>query len=113
MGWLEFVDSTRGAGGDGASTPDLPTTSVFGVYAQRLRDEVFHYLVVMLPEVLEVQNPSQDSPSGRTGRDALLQVYSQVPFEMFKSAVESPTFQIGVYNFLLHIGQLLTTLSRI
>ncbi|TFK42977.1 hypothetical protein BDQ12DRAFT_677120 [Crucibulum laeve] len=93
-GWLEFIDAIP-APGDGTSTPNLPPTSVFGLYAQRLRDDVFHFLVVTLPEVLEVQNAPQDASAGPSGRDVLLQVYSRVPFEMFKTAVESPTFQIG------------------
>lgn len=88
--WLEFVDAVPGS----ANTPELAPTTVFGQYAQRLRDDVFHFLVVTLPEVLEVQRP-QDPSSGTNGRDVLLQIYSGVPFEMFKSAVESPTFMIG------------------
>ena len=91
--WIEFIDSIPQ--GDGTATPDLPSTSVFGQYAQRLRDDVFHFLVVTLPEVLEVQQPHQEPSSNPNGRDILLRIYSRVPFEMFKSAVESPTFMIG------------------
>ncbi|EAU88230.2 hypothetical protein CC1G_03902 [Coprinopsis cinerea okayama7 len=96
--WLQFLD-TSPPSTDGTMTPvtpeaPAPPTTVFGHYAQRLRDDVFHFLVVTLPEVLEVRQPQPDA-SGRTGRDVLLQVYAQVPFEMFKSAVESPTFNIG------------------
>jgi hypothetical protein len=93
-GWVDFID-TIPSSTDGTATPDLPSTSVFGQYAQRLREDVFHFLVVTLPEVLEVQRPPQDPSSGPSGRDVLLQIYSRVPFEMFKSAVESPTFLIG------------------
>lgn len=96
--WLQFVDTTPSSG-DGTATPDLPQTSVFGLYAQRLRDDVFHFLVT-LPEVLESTPPQQDASSGSGGssaRDVLLQAYSRVPFELFKSAVESPTFRIGEY----------------
>ena len=81
--WLDFVDALPA--GDGSATP---ATSVFGQYAQRLRNDVFHFLVVTLPEVLEVQG------SGG-GRDTLLQIYARVPFELFKTAIESPTFVIG------------------
>jgi hypothetical protein len=98
-GWLEFVD-TIPPQRDGTVTPELPSTSIFGQYAQTLRDDVFHFLVVTLPEVLEVQRPHQDSSSGPSGRDVLLRIYSRVPFEMFKSAVESPTFLIGQLYFL-------------
>jgi len=98
--WLEFLEATRPAHpGSGSVTlvsdaPPAPAPSVFGQYAQRLRDDVFHFLVVTLPEVLEVRQPQADA-AGRTGRDVLLQVYAQVPFEMFKAAIESPTFSIG------------------
>jgi len=94
--WLGFVDTIRSSG-DGSATPDLPQTSVFGVYAQRLRDDVFHFLV-SLPEILESAPSQPDASSGASApapRDILLQVYSRVPFELFKSAVESPTFRIG------------------
>ncbi|KAH7922828.1 hypothetical protein BV22DRAFT_1016567 [Leucogyrophana mollusca] len=94
--WLEFID-TIPSSSDGS--PNLiPMTSVFGQYAQRLRDDVFHFLVVTLPTVLEVHSPvsSESGPSqGPSGRDTLLRVFSLVPFDLFKAAVESPTFQIG------------------
>lgn len=96
--WLQFVD-TIPSSGDGSVTPDLPQTSVFGLYAQRLRDDVFHFLVT-LPEMLEGAPSQQDASSASSAsnaRDVLLQVYSRVPFELFKSAVESPTFRIGEY----------------
>lgn len=93
--WLEFMDATPSSSSDGTATPDIaPTASVFGQYAQRLRDDIFHFLVVTLPEVLEVTRP-QETSSVSNGRDVLLQIYSRVPFELFKSAVESPTFLIG------------------
>ncbi|KAH7910645.1 hypothetical protein BJ138DRAFT_78103 [Hygrophoropsis aurantiaca] len=94
--WLEFID-TIPSSPDG-SPSHVPMTSVFGKYAQRLRDDVFHFLVVTLPTVLEVNSPasSESSPSqGSGGRDTLLGVFSLVPFDLFKAAVESPTFQIG------------------
>jgi len=95
--WLQFAEAIPPSG-DGSATPDLPQTSVFGLYAQRLRDDVFHFLV-SLPEILEGAPPQPDPSSGAaaapTPRDVLLQVYSRVPFELFKSAVESPTFRIG------------------
>lgn len=91
--WVEFIDSIPAS--DGTTTPDK--TSIFGLYAQRLRDDVFHFLVDTLPEILEVHQspPESSSPSGPGGRDVLLQIYARVPFEMFKTAVESPTFRLG------------------
>lgn len=93
-GWVEFID-TIPSSADGSTTPDLPKTSIFGLYAQRLRDDVFHFLVDTLPEILDVQQSQSDSsPSGPSGRDVLLQIYSRVPFDMFKTAIESPAFRL-------------------
>lgn len=103
--WLEFVDAVPSVSSDGVSTPvethqlPPPRTAVFGPYAQQLKDDVFHFLVVTLPQLLNVgalatpatPNPGVPDP----GRDALLQVYARVPFDLFKAAVESPVFQIG------------------
>ncbi|OBZ75374.1 BTB/POZ domain-containing protein 2 [Grifola frondosa] len=79
-----------------------PRTAVFGSYADRLRRDVFQFLVVTLPHMLNVGSaatpttPSADgSASADAGRDTLLQVFARVPFDLFKTAVESPTFQIG------------------
>jgi hypothetical protein len=118
--WLEFVEASAPPA-DGASTPVEPQhpqhhqmqppsrTAVFGPYAQRLRDDVFHFLVVRLPRTLNVNGMStpttpQTADSGAppdAGRDTLLQIYARVPFELFKAAVESPTFQIGVCALFL------------
>jgi hypothetical protein len=94
--WLKFVDSPPAP--NGMSPTDMHSTSVFGIYAQRLRDDIFNYLVVTLPNLLEVHSTSPAEPGlsqGASGRDTLLRVFSLVPFDMFKTAVESPTFQIG------------------
>jgi len=96
--WLEFADNAPSST-DGSTSPGMPSTSVFGQYAQKLRDDVFHFLVVTLPEVLEVTRPQQDPMTTSSGRDALLQIYARVPFEMFRAAVESPTFSIGEFPF--------------
>jgi len=98
--WVEFID-TIPPHPDGPPVAGLPTTSVFGSYGQRLRADTFNYLVTTLPNVLGVnQQPSaqQDSPQPHEGRDVLLEIYSCVPFEIFKAAVESPTFQIGTFG---------------
>lgn len=108
--WLEFVEAIT-VPSDGTSTPVEPhqmppsRTAVFGPYAQRLRDDVWHFLVVRLPRILNVNGlstpvtPQADSAPSDAGRDALLQVYSRVPFELFKAAVESSTFEIGTSCF--------------
>lgn len=95
--WLEFVDSIP-LSSDGQLTPQQSVTSVFGEYARRLREDIFQFLVVTLPNTLEVYSSAgseSGSSQGHSGRDTLLQIFSLVPFDMFKAAVESPTFQIG------------------
>ncbi|KIP07968.1 hypothetical protein PHLGIDRAFT_127315 [Phlebiopsis gigantea 11061_1 CR5-6] len=115
-GWLEFVEAipppppSSSSSSDGSSTPIEPhqmqsPTAVFGPYAQRLRDDVFHFLAARLPSILNVgvlstpATPQPDASAGAApsdaGRDTLLQIYARVPFDLFKAAVESPTFQIG------------------
>lgn len=115
-GWLEFVEAipppppSSSSSSDGSSTPIEPhqmqsPTAVFGPYAQRLRDDVFHFLAARLPSILNVgvlstpATPQPDAGAGAApsdaGRDTLLQIYARVPFDLFKAAVESPTFQIG------------------
>lgn len=97
-GWLEFIDSIP-LSPDGPLTPQPPLASVFGEYARRLREDVFHFLVVTLPNTLNSAAAESGSPQGHSGRDTLLQIFSRVPFDMFKMAVESPTFQIGACSW--------------
>ncbi|KAJ8522915.1 hypothetical protein ONZ45_g584 [Pleurotus djamor] len=92
--WIEFI-GTLPSPSEGTTTPEPLPTTVFGPYAERLREDVFHFLVVTLPEVLDIRNTSEPQDQGGNGREALLQIFSRVPFEIFKAAVESPTFQIG------------------
>ncbi|KAH9929649.1 hypothetical protein B0H21DRAFT_781135 [Amylocystis lapponica] len=103
--WLEFVDAIPSPS-DGRSTPIEPhqlspsRTAVFGPYAQRLKEDLLMFLVVALPNALNVggqATPVTPHPDETpdAGRDALLQVYARVPFDLFKAAIESPTFQIG------------------
>lgn len=93
--WLKFVDSGPSSS-IGLSPADIPSTSVFGQYAQRLKDDIFSYLVVTLPHTLGIQSTSPVEPGSSQSRDTLLQVFALVPFDFFKSAVESPAFLIGV-----------------
>lgn len=113
--WLEFVESVSYTLPQSApASPQVnvqsitSTTSVFGPYAHRLREDVLEYLVVTLPAALNIlqrgpangtvsPSPEPHSPPSQhgSGRDALLDVFSRVPFDLFKTAVESPAFQIG------------------
>ncbi|KAJ7046631.1 hypothetical protein C8F04DRAFT_1023308 [Mycena alexandri] len=90
--WLQFID-TIPSPSDGASAAELTQTSIFGSYGQRLREDVLNFLVVTLPQSLDIQ-PDSSSKSG-PGRDMLLQIFSRVPFDLFKTVMESPTFEIG------------------
>lgn len=114
--WLEFVKSISCTPPqNGSASPQVnvqsitSTTSVFGPYAQRLRNDVLEYLVVTLPAALNIFQSDQTngaasptseshSPSSQdgSGRDALLDVYSWVPFDLFKTAIESPNFGFGM-----------------
>jgi len=96
--WLALVDTIPS---DGAETADSPP-SIFGCYAQRFRSDVLHFLIVTLPASLDSGDllaPSRSNPvtlpSTPSGRDTLLRIFSQTPFDIFKEAVESPAFQIG------------------
>ena len=99
--WLALVDTIQS---DGTVTPDSPPLppSIFGSYAQRFRSDVLHFLIVTLPAGLDSGDllaPSRSDPaslaSAPSGRDTLLRIFSQTPFDIFKEAVESPAFQIG------------------
>jgi len=86
--WIDFVDGLSTS--DGSSSPsEASRPTVLGPYASQLRSDVFHFLVVTLPTILDVQS------STSSGRDSLLRIFSRIPFDLFKSAVESPTFSIG------------------
>ena len=113
--WLEFAEAVSPpSASDGSSTPvveqhPLPhghtRAAVLGPYAQRLRDDVFHFLVAVLPGLVGfsaaggASTPTAPSPDGvpaaDAGRDTLLQVYARVPFDLFKAAIESPAFVFG------------------
>ncbi|RDX52698.1 hypothetical protein OH76DRAFT_1480317 [Lentinus brumalis] len=105
--WLEFIE-TLSPSSDGSSTPVVEQhhhtrTAVFGPYAQRLRDDVFSFLVVTLPNLVNFggqatpTTPLSEGASQQAdaGRETLLQVFARVPFDLFKAAVESPTFQFA------------------
>ncbi|KAI0806971.1 hypothetical protein C8Q74DRAFT_1188230 [Fomes fomentarius] len=103
--WLEFVELFP-APSDGSATPVVEQnmrTAVYGPYAQRLRDDVFHFLIVTLPNLVnlgEKATPTTPLPEGASqhsdaGRETLVQVFARVPFDLFKAAIESPAFQLG------------------
>lgn len=90
--WVNFVESMPPPNPPDA-TPTYPQgqTSVFGPYLAQFRDLVYTYLIVTLPNVLQVFTPVEDG----SGWDELLSIYSQLPFETLKQAVESPAFPAG------------------
>lgn len=93
--WLQFVSKVI-CTSDGSPCAEVPMT-VFGQYAWKLRGDVFHFLVDTLPKALGISPSVAEcgSSEGRSGRDTLLQIFSSVPFDMFKAAVESSAFEIG------------------
>ncbi|OCB84347.1 hypothetical protein A7U60_g9027 [Sanghuangporus baumii] len=87
--WVDFVDSLSPS--DGSATPSevQHRPNILGPYADLLRSDVFNYLVVTLPSVLDVHSTTGN------GRDTLLGIFSRLGFDLFKSAIESSMFQIG------------------
>lgn len=94
--WLHFLETIP----SGSDTE--MNQSIFGPFTRRLRDDIFTYLIVTLPQILQVSSSQQNGqtqgesqPVGDGGWNALLSVYSRLPFELFKDAVESPAFPIS------------------
>ncbi|KAG8713493.1 hypothetical protein FRC08_013171 [Ceratobasidium sp. 394] len=90
--WVNFVESMPPAPPPDA-TPAYPQgqTSVFGPYLAQFRDLVYGHLIVTLPNVLQAFATGEQG----SGWDELLGVYSQLPFDTLKQAVESPAFPAG------------------
>lgn len=90
--WVNFVESMP-PGPPPDATPAYPQgqTSVFGPYLEQFRDLVYGYLIVTLPNVLQAFTAGEQG----SGCDELLSVYSQLPFDTLKQAVESPAFPAG------------------
>jgi len=103
--WLGFIDraTPREEPGSGSGTPTTPMSPTFRgpflTYAMRLREDMIHFLIVEVPRHLHAfshEAPSQEASNGSSsGIDALLDIYSHVPFDIFKKAIESPAFGIG------------------
>ncbi|KAA1471324.1 hypothetical protein DENSPDRAFT_776136 [Dentipellis sp. KUC8613] len=94
--WLDFAGTVPV---ERAASTEPSTLSILGRYAQRLRDDVLQYLIVTLPSSLGLHTPSNSQRTSQApvqkGRDTLLDIFSRVPFDLFKTAIESPGFQIG------------------
>ena len=112
--WVQSLDfsSPRSPTASPISTPSTPAPpeTVLGAYATRLREDIFTFLVATLPQSLHafpswshttgtVQPPpvTQESESGY---DTLIRIYSQLPFDTFKHAIESPAFPVGIGMFV-------------
>jgi len=92
MEWLDFIETIPTS--DDATVPELPT--VFGPYGKRLREDVFHFLAIALPTSLGAFPGSETRGThvDAAGHDALLHIYSRLPFEFFKRALESTQFPL-------------------
>jgi hypothetical protein len=90
--WVNFVESMP-PGPPPDATPAYPQgqTSVFGPYLAQFRELVYSYLIVTLPNVVQAFIAAEES----SGWDELLSIYSQLPFDTLKQAVESPVFPAG------------------
>ncbi|CAE6407921.1 BTB/POZ domain-containing protein 2 OS=Schizosaccharomyces pombe (strain 972 / ATCC 24843) GN=btb2 PE=1 SV=1 [Rhizoctonia solani AG-1 IB] len=93
--WVNFVESIPPppAPASDATPTNYPQgqTSVFGPYLNQFRDLVYGYLIVTLPNVLHALAVPEDG----NGWDELLGIYTQLPFDTLKQAIESPAFPAG------------------
>jgi len=107
--WIEFVESIVG---DDIDQKALPSDrekdgsndvrrSILGVYAERLRDDVMHYFVAVLPRELAAFDPQPTAPPTTTqtpsaspdrpsGYEVYLRLFTLLPYSVFKSCIESP-----------------------
>jgi len=97
--WLTFIQRVGPSQEDpssGRATPVsaqmTPLSGLFNSYSSRLRDDVLQFLIVDLPAQLHAFAPDQQN---NQGLESLILVYSYVPFDIFKKAVESPLLAIG------------------
>jgi len=90
--WVHFLESMP-PGHPPDATPAYPQgqTSVFGPYLAQFRELVYSYLMITLPNVLQAFAAGEEG----SGWDELLSIYSQLPFDTLKHAVESPAFPAG------------------
>lgn len=95
--WLRFVETLPQPPEEGGPA-DVPA-SIFGPYAAQLRGDILQFLVTTLPRNLQAFQTIDGATHTLNGRsagfDALLHVYTRVPFDMFKQAVESPELPVG------------------
>ncbi|ELU44629.1 hypothetical protein AG1IA_01337 [Rhizoctonia solani AG-1 IA] len=95
--WVKFVESIPLPPTPAPTSDATPTnypqgqTSVFGPYLTQFRDLVYGYLIVTLPNVLH----AFAAPEEGNGWDELLGIYTQLPFDTLKQAIESPAFPAG------------------
>jgi len=108
--WLAWVDAhpspftSHSPTASATSTPrspspqsatEMPGSTIFGHYAQHLRDDVLEFLVVSLPTILFTENESNKPEITDDAQEALLRIFSRVSFDIFKTAMESTRFLIG------------------
>lgn len=93
--WLTWLDThpqpytSNSPGPSGPSTPrspspqsvqDLGAASIFGPYAQLLRNDVFEFLIVSLPAILFADAETKPEVVSEA-HEALLRVFSRVSFD--------------------------------
>lgn len=116
--WFTFLETTSSTPHQLYSPPS-PTSDapqlLYGPAAYHLRHQLMHYLTQSLPTLLAAFGSSQGSPpvqpaanggmnytassstpsSSTNGQQALIQVYAVLPFNVFKSVIESAEFPPG------------------
>ena len=70
--WIEFMDSLSPNDGTAAPSDPQHRPSILGPYADQLRHDVFNFLVVQLPSILDIHSPTGN------GRDTLLGIFSRL-----------------------------------
>ncbi|KAG9019599.1 hypothetical protein FRB90_000063 [Tulasnella sp. 427] len=110
--WIQFLDvppspspsnpSTPIGMSPVATSPITPSlelfgpTAILGPYARRLCDDLLTFITATLPKTLQAFPAKPSTADSESGHDALLRIYSTLPFHIFKLAVESSNFPVGI-----------------
>ncbi|EJU05349.1 hypothetical protein DACRYDRAFT_103838 [Dacryopinax primogenitus] len=106
--WMQFVSSisnddidAKGSLSCREKNRSSEHRSILGDYGERLKDDVMHYFIAVLPIELgtfepraTVASPNTSTPAASPGRpsgyNVYLHLYTSLPFTIFKLCIESP-----------------------
>ena len=103
--WLKWVDDhsspfrSHSPSSSAVSTPrspspqsaqEVPVASIYGPYAQMLRDDVLEFLTVSLPSILLADSETSKTEMSGDATEALLRVFSRVPFDSQSTPTQTP-----------------------